>query len=88
MLKRRFPVLQYTVRIQLDKVAAVIISCDVLHNISKHLNDDIPDEEHINADQQEVVEEENDLGNADAALRRQGLQKREEIANVTNQLQL
>ncbi|KAG5865628.1 hypothetical protein JTB14_001068 [Gonioctena quinquepunctata] len=71
-----------SVRIQLDRVAAVIISCAVLHNISKHLNDDIPDEKWINANQQrEVVEEENDLENADAALRSRGLQRRGEIAN-------
>ncbi|KAG5882590.1 hypothetical protein JTB14_014778 [Gonioctena quinquepunctata] len=69
-LKRRFPVLQYTVRIQLDRVAAVIISCAVLHNISKHLNDGIPAEKWINANQQQVVEEENDLENADAEERR------------------
>ncbi|KAG5891131.1 hypothetical protein JTB14_022243 [Gonioctena quinquepunctata] len=79
------------VRIQLDRVAAVIISCAVLHNISKHLNDDMSDEEvdqHINADQQEVVEEENDFENADAALRKRGLHLREEIVDVINELQL
>ncbi|KAG5887960.1 hypothetical protein JTB14_037352 [Gonioctena quinquepunctata] len=72
-LKRRLSVLQYTLRIQVPRIAAVIISCAVLHNISKRSNNDMPDgevDQHINADQQEVAEEEYDLENTDAALRR------------------
>nr|CAI5833233.1 unnamed protein product [Callosobruchus analis] len=38
-LKRRFPILQYMVRLKLDRVVSVIISCAVLDNMSKCLNE-------------------------------------------------
>ena len=38
-LKRRFPILQYKVRVQLKNVSKIIISCVVLHNVAKFLND-------------------------------------------------
>ncbi|KAJ8913775.1 hypothetical protein NQ315_002681 [Exocentrus adspersus] len=88
-LKRRFPILQYMVRIKLDRVASVIVSCAVLHNISKYLHDNMhdDDEQENIADEQELVDEENDL-DLDENLRRRGLQRREEIKNLINQLQL
>ena len=39
-LKARFPILQYKVRSKLEKIAPVVISCVVLHNIAKYLRDD------------------------------------------------
>lgn len=48
-LKNRFPVLGNCVRVSLDKIPKTIISCAILHNVGKHLNDvydvDIEDEE-------------------------------------------
>nr|CAI5869962.1 unnamed protein product [Callosobruchus analis] len=52
-LKRRYPILQYMVRVKLDSVVSVIISCAVLHNISKYLNGPVT----IN-EQEDVINEE------------------------------
>jgi hypothetical protein len=44
-LKKRIPILQGRVRLQLRKVPGVIVACCVLHNIAKYLQDpdDFPD---------------------------------------------
>jgi hypothetical protein len=44
-LKRCFPILHYKVRLNLEKVASLIITCFVFHNVAKYLgdNDDFPD---------------------------------------------
>nr|CAI5820477.1 unnamed protein product [Callosobruchus analis] len=44
------------VRVKLDRVVSLIISCAVLHNISKYLNDAVPVEEQgndINGEEEE-----------------------------------
>lgn len=38
-MKRRFPILSSQVRIAVEKVPKLVLSCAVLHNIAKHLND-------------------------------------------------
>lgn len=86
-LKRRFPILQYMVRVKLDRVASVIISCAVLHNISKYLNDPLP----VDEEEEDVMndeEEEYNLENDDENVRRRGLQRREEIKNLIYQLNI
>jgi hypothetical protein len=45
-VKRRFPTLQYKVKVKLEAVPAVIVFCFILHNITKYLND--PDDFNIN----------------------------------------
>ena len=57
-LKRRFPILRYGIRLNIEMVPKCIIACIVLHNISKFLNDheyDIEDEiEDENNQQQDM----------------------------------
>jgi hypothetical protein len=36
-VKRRFPTLQYTVRVKLEAVPTVIVCCFILHNKAKYL---------------------------------------------------
>lgn len=87
-LKRRFPVLQHQIRLNIDKIPSVIVSAVVLHNVAKYLNDQLPnDEEEVAAedhDGEEVVEDNDELNND----RQRGQQRREEIKNIIFQLQL
>ncbi|XP_046666759.1 putative nuclease HARBI1 [Homalodisca vitripennis] len=39
-LKRRFPILRNCVRVALNNIPQVVVSCAVLHNIAKYLKDD------------------------------------------------
>nr|CAI5868092.1 unnamed protein product [Callosobruchus analis] len=86
-LKGRFPIFQYMVRVKLDRVVSVIISCAVLHNISKFLNDPVPvdeQEDDINVEEEKKYNSVNE----DENVRRRGLQRREEIKNSIYQLQI
>ncbi|KAI4455236.1 hypothetical protein MML48_9g00013033 [Holotrichia oblita] len=87
-LKRRFPVLQHQIRLNIDKIPSVIVSAVVLHNVAKYLNDQLPnDEEEVAAedhDGEEVVEDNDELNND----RQRGQQRREEIKNIIFQLLL
>ncbi|KAI4459480.1 hypothetical protein MML48_6g00003793 [Holotrichia oblita] len=87
-LKRRFPVLQHQIRLNIDKIPSVIVRAVVLHNVAKYLNDQLPnDEEEVAAedhDGEEVVEDNDELNND----RQRGQQRREEIKNIIFQLQL
>ena len=42
-LKRRFPILRYGVRLKLENIPKCILSCFILHNISKYLGDPYDD---------------------------------------------
>ncbi|KAK9730379.1 DDE superfamily endonuclease [Popillia japonica] len=81
-LKRRFPVLQHQIRLNIDKIPSVIVSAVVLHNVAKYLNDQLPnDEEEVAAedhDGEEVVEDNDELNND----RQRGQQRREEITII------
>lgn len=47
-LKRRFPILRYGIRLNLERVATCITACFVLHNIAKFLNEpDFDDDEEV-----------------------------------------
>nr|CAI5839301.1 unnamed protein product [Callosobruchus analis] len=85
-LNGRFPILQYVVRVKLDRVVSVIISCAVLHNISMYLNHPVPvnvQEDDINDEEEEEYNSENEDENDG----RRGLQRREETKNLIYQLQ-
>lgn len=79
--KKRFPLIGSCVRIALDRIPKLIVSCAVLHNISKHLNDDFENP----PDNNEEIEENDDLGeeaavhHENAASKARGEQKRREM---------
>nr|CAI5861320.1 unnamed protein product [Callosobruchus analis] len=73
-------------RVKQDRVVSVIISCAVLHNISKYLNDPVSvdeQEDDINDEEEEEYNSENE----DENVRRRGLQRSEEARNLIYQLQ-
>lgn len=83
-LKQRFPILGNCVRVSLQRVPKVIVTCAVLHNISKHLNDqfryevearDEAEEEQDGNDEEDPVVER--LENR--ATKARGEQKRQEM---------
>lgn len=81
-LKRRFPILNH-VRVKLDKVPAITISCAVLHNIAKYLRDP----NHFEGDEGNQIDEfEDDL--EEGNLRRLGQRKRDDIKEVIYNLRL
>ncbi|GJQ74873.1 hypothetical protein Trydic_g21709 [Trypoxylus dichotomus] len=43
--KRRFPILQFGMRLNLDRVIAIVVATAVLHNIAIHMKDTLPNEE-------------------------------------------
>lgn len=78
-LKRRFPILDNTIRVRTDKIPELISACVVLFNVGKYLQDpDFGDDEerHYPDDphQLEMVDNEND------ALYRRGMARRDIIA--------
>lgn len=80
-MKRRFPILSSQVRIAVKNVPNLVISCAVLHNVAKHLNDPWEVEDGI---ENGVAEENVPLYNLDrneVINRRRGQQKRLEISN-------
>lgn len=78
-VKRRFPILRYGIRLNFNMIPKCIISCFVLHNVSKFLNDiEIFDEDMIEEDEPDFPE----IGDPGADLRHQGEQRRREIADI------
>lgn len=53
VLKRRFPVLAYGIRLKLETALTVIVAAGILHNIAKDMNEDEPPIEE-NIDEQEL----------------------------------
>lgn len=87
-LKQRFPVLQNTVRISLDLVPTVIVSCFILHNVSKYIKDNsVFDEEqyHNNGDEENEMMNEIDGEDLADGRRAEGQAKRRELAAVIEQ---
>lgn len=78
-LKRRFPALHYKLRVHLSRVPEMIISCCVLHNVSKHLNDaeDFPE-----LPEDEKLELGSERAETEATVRRKGQMLRDQIANI------
>lgn len=86
-LKQRFPILANRVRISVQKIPKLIVSCAVLHNISKHLNDGWDFEynnldHHIDDFQQGEIQ----LDGNEHRIRRRGQRKRLEIVQYLNTL--
>jgi hypothetical protein len=81
-VKRRFPLLSSKVRLHLDIIPSVIVSCFVLHNIAKHLRDRTFDEE--DEDDNNNADDENDGGDEmeESDIRQAGVRKRDEIAHL------
>ena len=92
-LKKRFPMLAGVVRIATKRIPKFIVACVVLHNVSKYLNDELPEEINpesieeplVETDAEEPrVETDHDEPHVetDAVLRQQGQIKRQQIANI------
>lgn len=76
-VKKRFPVLMNEIRVSLHKIPRIIISCFILHNVAKHLND----ENHFpNIPQAEDDYEENEEN--ERQVRMHGIRRRNELANI------
>lgn len=84
-LKKRFSILQNPIRVALDKVPSIVLACATLHNIAKHLQDEFPwndsELEQDNADGAFEGVPENE-----AARRRHGQRKRDELKNVISNM--
>ena len=76
-LKKRFPTLGHPVRLKTDRIPEWIIACCVLHNIAKHLGDEMPDDFHEHS---EEVEGEGEA--SPAAVRLAGQTRRNELADL------
>lgn len=82
-LKRRFPILGNCIRLSLDKVPKVVVSCAVLHNVAKHLKDEYdiePEQENIG----EIDEYEEIIGDdvrESNVTKMRGEQKRQDMIN-------
>ena len=80
-LKKRFPMLNYTIRLKTDRVCRYIMSGFILHNCAKILNDQ---DEHFDEIDiaEEVVMPELYAEPNNAEIRRRGIQFRNEIATL------
>lgn len=82
-LKQRFPIVGNCVRVALDRVPKVIVTCAVLHNVAKHLNDPFDYViENVRHDNEVIVdaEDEADDGQDENRLtKRLGEQKRQNM---------
>ncbi|XP_013418512.1 putative nuclease HARBI1 [Lingula anatina] len=84
-VKRRFPILQGRVRVQLEKIPKVILACFILHNVSKYLQDpeDFPEfRDWVNEDDDDDENEDNQN-----RIRRRGQDRQREIAAILHDLQ-
>ena len=77
-LKRRFPILQY-VRVKLEKIPSLIISCAVLHNIAKYLQDP---EHHGDDEPEDDLQAAYDDAPEERVLQQRGYRRRDEIKDV------
>lgn len=76
-LKRRFPILRYGVRLNMDKVCECILSCFILHNIAKILK-----EEDFDGEPEDVYPYEEPPLQDGGTLRAQGKTRRDSLADV------
>lgn len=76
-LKRRFPMLQNTIRVATQRVPSFIIACFVLHNVAKTLND-----QDFEGEDETVEEPCNSEEYVEANLLRRGKLRRNQIANA------
>ena len=83
-LKKRFPMLAGVVRVATKQVPKFIVACAVLHNVSKYLHDDLPQDATPDPIVDEEIEEPH--GETDAVQRQLGQIKRREIAAILENL--
>ena len=84
-LKRRFPIIGNCVRISLERVPKLIVSCAVLHNVAKHLNDDFEDPGDENpalAEEDDVQDAPGEQHNEDRVTKVRGELKRQEMLQL------
>ncbi len=79
-LKRRFPILRYGVRLKLENIPKCIMSCFILHNISKYLNDPYNDLDDDDDEEEGNIQEDIAEQLTEHQLRQRGQQKRDEVA--------
>lgn len=83
-LKKRFPMLAGVVRVATKQVPKFIVACVVLHNISKYLHDNLPEEINPAPIVNEEIEE--PRVETDAVQRQLGQIKRQQIADILQNL--
>ena len=83
-LKKRFPMLAGVVRVATKQVPNIIVACVVLHNISKYLHDNLPEEINHEPIVNEGIEE--PRVETDAVQRQLGQIKRQQIADILHNL--
>lgn len=87
MLKRRFPILGYKIRLDVSHTPTIILCCVILHNVAKHLNDPIPNDEYnFEPEEETVVEQVAETSYAATTVRRLGNRRRAEIAAEISRL--
>lgn len=82
-LKRRFPMLNYTIRLKTDRICRYSMCGFILHNCAKFLNDPYEQFEEFDVEEQPVmpaIYAEAEPNNAE--IRRRGIQFRNEIAEL------
>ncbi|XP_050299639.1 putative nuclease HARBI1 [Anthonomus grandis grandis] len=79
-LKQRFPMLQYKVRVSIEKVPKFVICCCILHNVAKYLKDELDPMELPLEDIPLAYPAEEELDNNN--IRRSGQRRRSELADV------
>lgn len=85
-MKQRFPILANCVRLSLEKIPKVIVSCAVLHNISKHVNDDFDFDAGLNVNFQDGEEMVMDIPHVeDRETRMRGEEKRMLLLDFLNE---
>lgn len=84
-LKRRFPSLHYGVRLALPSVPSFILTCFILHNISKYLQDD-DDFDDVNENCESDSDTDGDYNDHEPAIHIRGQHKRNELAEIIHNL--
>ncbi|XP_018565377.1 putative nuclease HARBI1 [Anoplophora glabripennis] len=79
-VKQRFPILQNKIRVNTGKVPSLVLSCFILHNIAKHLNDEdfeIFEDANNNGDDLQI-----NVDYGEAVVRQRGQLRRDAIARI------
>ncbi|CAH2000279.1 unnamed protein product [Acanthoscelides obtectus] len=81
-LKQRFPILHNKIRFDTEKVSSLVMSCFILHNVAKHLNDedfavDIPGD-----GEQEEIHNQHTADYADGVIRQRGQFRRDAMSRI------
>ncbi|KAG8319753.1 hypothetical protein J6590_084658 [Homalodisca vitripennis] len=81
-VKKRFSILQNPIRVALDKVLSIVLARATLHNIAKYLKDDLLwDDSELEEDDDNGASAFEGVPENEAARRRFGQRKRDELKN-------